>query len=681
MTRKQEVFVPVLSGTLSNDKINAYFCSSILCINLYTNRFWYHLLNVSAGMRKWRIEDSEELYNINGWGNGYFSINDKGHVQVTPRKQGENGVDLSDLMRELYLRDVVAPVLIRFPEILDNRIEKISNSFAIAAKEYEYKAKNYIVYPIKVNQMRQVVEEIVASGKRFNIGLEAGSKPELHAVLAINTESNSLIVCNGYKDESYLELALLAKKMGKQVFIVVEKLNELSLIIEIAKRLKVRPNLGIRVKLASSGSGKWEESGGDASKFGLNSSELLEAMEILQKNKMGDCFRLIHFHIGSQITKIRRIKTALREAAQFYVQLHAMGFNIELVDIGGGLGVDYDGTRSSFTENSINYSIQEYVNDSVATFVDAANKNDLPHPNIITESGRALTAHHSVLVFEVLETATLPEWSNDQDIQEDDHELVKELYKIWDSLTQPRMLESWHDAQQIREESLDLFSLGMLDLKTRAQVEQLYFSIARQINVTSNRAKHAPEELRQLATLLPDKYFCNFSLFQSLPDSWAIDQVFPIIPIDRLEERPDRTATLQDITCDSDGKINNFASQDGFRSSYLPVHSIKRNEPYYIGVFLVGAYQEILGDLHNLFGDTNVVHVSTSETGYKIDQIIDGESVAEVLEYAQYSPKKLVRTVETWVMSSVKQGKISVEEGKEFLSNYRSGLYGYTYLE
>ncbi len=681
MTRKQEVFVPVLSGTLSNDKINEYFCSSILCINLYTNRFWYHLLNVSAEMRKWRIEDSEELYNINGWGNGYFSINDKGHVQVTPRKQGENGVDLSDLMRELYLRDVVAPVLLRFPEILDNRIEKISNSFAIAAKEYEYKAKNYIVYPIKVNQMRQVVEEIVASGKRFNIGLEAGSKPELHAVLAINTESNSLIVCNGYKDESYLELALLAKKMGKQVFIVVEKLNELSLIIEIAKRLKVRPNLGIRVKLASSGSGKWEESGGDASKFGLNSSELLEAMEILQKNKMGDCFRLIHFHIGSQITKIRRIKTALREAAQFYVQLHAMGFNIELVDIGGGLGVDYDGTRSSFTENSINYSIQEYVNDSVATFVDAANKNDLPHPNIITESGRALTAHHSVLVFEVLETATLPEWSNDQDIQEDDHELVKELYKIWDSLTQPRMLESWHDAQQIREESLDLFSLGMLDLKTRAQVEQLYFSIARQINITSNRAKHAPEELRQLGTLLPDKYFCNFSLFQSLPDSWAIDQVFPIIPIDRLEERPDRTATLQDITCDSDGKINNFASQDGFRSSYLPVHSIKRNEPYYIGVFLVGAYQEILGDLHNLFGDTNVVHVSTSETGYKIDQIIDGESVAEVLEYAQYSPKKLVRTVETWVMSSVKQGKISVDEGKEFLSNYRSGLYGYTYLE
>ena len=632
-------------------------------------------------MRKWRIEDSEELYNINGWGNGYFSINEKGHVQVTPYKQLGGSVDLSDLMRELYLKDVSAPVLIRFPEILDNRIDKISQSFAKASKEYEYKANNHIVYPIKVNQMRQVVEEIVTSGKKHNIGLEAGSKPELHAVLAINTDSESFIICNGYKDESYIELALLSQKMGKKVFIVVEKLNELILTIKTAKRLKVKPNIGIRVKLASSGSGKWEESGGDGSKFGLNSSELLEALEILKDHGMTESFQLIHFHIGSQITKIRRIKTALREAAQFYVQLHAMGFKIEFVDIGGGLGVDYDGTRSSFTENSINYSIQEYVNDSVFTFVDAANKNDIPHPNIITESGRALTAHHSVLIFEVLETTPLPEWPDELDIHEDDHELVKELYKIWDSLTQPRMLEAWHDAQQIRDESLDLFSLGMLDLKSRAQVEQLYFSIAREINSSSARAKHVPEELRRLSRLLPDKYFCNFSLFQSLPDSWSIDQVFPIIPIDRLDERPDRTATIQDITCDSDGKISNFASQDGFHSSYLPVHSLKNNEPYYIGVFLVGAYQEILGALHNLFGDTNVVHIFTEETGYKIDQIIDGESVEEVLEYAQYNPKKLVRTVETWVMSSVKQGKISVEEGKEFLSNYRSGLYGYTYLE
>ncbi len=632
-------------------------------------------------MRKWRIEDSEELYNIDGWGNGYFSINDKGNVQVSPRKSKGSSVDLNELMRELYLRDVSAPVLIRFPEILDNRIEKISTCFKIASKEYGYEAQNYIVYPIKVNQMRQVVEELVSHGKRFNIGLEAGSKPELHAVLAINTDINSIIICNGYKDESYLELALLAQKMGKQVFIVIEKINELKQTIEIAKRLKVKPNIGIRIKLASSGSGKWEESGGDGSKFGLNSSELLEALDMLREEEMTDCFRLIHFHIGSQITKIRRIKTALREAAQFYVELHSLGFNIEFTDIGGGLGVDYDGTRSSYSENSINYSIQEYVNDSVFAFVDAANKNNIPHPKIITESGRALTAHHSVLVFEVLETATMPQWDEDVEIKEDDHELVKELYKIWDSLTQPRMLEAWHDAQQIREESLDMFSLGMLDLKTRAQVEKLYFSIVKEINIVINRAKHAPEELRQLASLLPDKYFCNFSLFQSLPDSWAIDQVFPIIPIHRLQDRPDRTATLQDITCDSDGKIATYISRGGSNSPYLPVHSLKRGEPYYLGVFLVGAYQEILGDLHNLFGDTNVVHISTSEYGHKIEQIIDGETVEDVLEYAQYNAKKLVRTVETWVMSSVKQGRISLEEGKEFLSNYRSGLYGYTYLE
>ncbi len=630
-------------------------------------------------MRKWRIEDSEELYNIPGWGINYFSVNEKGNVIVTPRKDDVK-VDLKELIDELQLMDVEAPVLIRFPDILDNRIEKISTCFKIAAKEYNYTGQNHIIYPIKVNQMRPVVEELISHGKKFNIGLEAGSKPELHAVIAINTDPDSLIICNGYKDESYVELALLAQKMGKRIFLVVEKINELHLITKIAKRLKIIPNLGIRIKLASAGSGKWEESGGDGSKFGLNSSELLEALDYLDKNNMKDSLRLIHFHIGSQITKIRRIKTALREASQFYVQLHAMGYNIEYTDIGGGLGIDYDGTRSSYSESSVNYSIQEYVNDSIATMVDAADKNGIPHPHIITESGRSLTAHHSILVFEVLETATLPEWNDKDAISDEDHELVRELYQIWDRITQPRMLEAWHDAQQIREEALDLFSLGLLDLKTRAQVERLYFSIAREIYSIAGRAKHAPDELRQLGKLLPDKYFCNFSLFQSLPDSWAIDQIFPIIPIHRLDEKPDKTATLQDITCDSDGKIDNFIAT-GHQSSYLPVHTVKKNEPYYLGVFLVGAYQEILGDLHNLFGDTNAVHVSVNSDGYKIEQTIDGETVAEVLEYAQYNAKKLVRTVETWVTSSVKKGIISVEEGKEFLSNYRSGLYGYTYLE
>lgn len=630
-------------------------------------------------MRRWRIEDSSELYNINGWGLKYFSINEKGHVAVTPR-EGYASVDLKEIMDELQVRDITPPVLLRFPDILDNRIEKIARCFRLAAEEYNYQAQNFIIYPIKVNQMRPVVEEIVSHGKKFNIGLEAGSKPELHAVLATNIAENSLIICNGYKDENYVELALLAQKMGRRIFIVAEKLNELKLIASLAKKIGITPNVGIRIKLSSSGSGKWEESGGDQSKFGLNSSELLEALDFLQRNKMTDSLRLIHFHIGSQITKIRRIKNALREASQFYVQLSKMGFNIDFIDIGGGLGVDYDGTRSSSSESSMNYSIQEYVNDSVSSIVDACEKNDLKQPNIITESGRSLTAHHSVLIFDVLETTSLPIWKDNEEISDDDHELTRELYDIWDKLNQPRVFESWHDALQIREEALDLFSLGLLDLTTRAKIEKLFWSIAREVGEIASSLKHAPEEFRKIAKMIPDKYFCNFSLFQSLPDSWAIDQIFPIMPISRLDEKPTRTATLQDMTCDSDGKIANFISSGGMSNS-LPVHTLKNGEPYYLGVFLVGAYQEILGDMHNLFGDTNAVHISVYKDHHEIDQIIDGETVAEVLDYVQFNPKRLVRNVETWVTSSMKAGRISPEEGREFLSNYRSGLYGYTYLE
>ena len=505
-------------------------------------------------MRKWRIEDSEELYNITGWGTPYFSINEKGHLVVTPRKDCAS-VDLKELVDELQLRDVTAPMLVRFPDILDNRIEQVSCCFKKAAEEYGYKGENFIIYPIKVNQIRPVVEEMISHGKKFNLGLEAGSKPELHAVIGVNTDPDSLVVCNGYKDESFIELALLAQKMGKRIFLVVEKLNELNTIAKVARQLKVRPNIGIRIKLASSGSGKWEESGGDASKFGLASSELLEALDFLEKKDMKDCLKLIHFHIGSQITKIRRVKNALREASQFFVQLHKMGFNIDFVDTGGGMGVDYDGTRSSNSESSVNYSIQEYVNDVVSTFVDAADKHGLAHPNIITETGRSLTAHHSVLIFEVLETASWPQMDDDWEPGEDAHELVKELYDIWDNLSQRSMLEPWHDAQQIREEALDLFSHGIVDLNTRAQIEKLYWSICREINSIASNMKHCPDEFRKLNKLLADKYFCNFSLFQSLPDSWSIDQMFPIMPIQRLDEKPDREATLQDMTCDSDGKI------------------------------------------------------------------------------------------------------------------------------
>jgi len=636
-----------------------------------------------ATINKWRIEDSAELYNIGGWGLKYFSINEKGHVVVTPKTSCMD-VDLVDVMDQLHARKITAPVLLRFPDILDNRIDKISNCFKRAAKEYEYDAESFIIYPIKVNQMRQVVEEIVSHGKRHNIGLEAGSKPELHAVLAVNlTERNAnpLIVCNGYKDRAYIELALLAQKMGRRIFLVVEKPTELPLIHEVSKRLNVRPNIGIRVKLSSGGSGKWEESGGDSSKFGLNTGELFNAIDYIRENDLQDCFKLIHFHIGSQITKIRRIKTALREAAQFYVQLAHEGFNIDFVDIGGGLGVDYDGSRSSASSFSMNYSIQEYVNDAVYSLVDAANKNNLPHPNIITECGRSLTAHHSVLVVDVLETTTLPDWDEENDtVSEDDNELVRDIYEIWDKINKSRLIEDWHDALQIREEALDRFSLGLIDLRTRAMVEKLFWAIARDVNDIVRDLKHPPEELQAVARMLPEKYFCNFSLFQSLPDCWGIDQVFPVVPLDRLNERPNHYATLQDMTCDSDGKMTYFTTQQGMAHA-LPVHKVKPGEHYYLGIFLVGAYQEILGDLHNLFGDTNAVHINVFKDHYDIDQVIDGETVAEVLEYVEFNPKQLVRNVETWVSESIRDGKITAEEGNDFVRNFRSGLYGYTYLE
>ena len=630
-------------------------------------------------MKKWTIENSNELYNMSGWGTSYFGINEKGDVYVTPCKD-DTQIDLHDVMDELSLRDITPPVLLRFPDILDNRIEKTWSCFKKASDEYGFTGENFIIYPIKVNQMQPVVEEIISHGRKFNLGLEAGSKPELHAVIAVQCQSDSLIICNGYKDQSYIELALLAQKMGKRIFIVVEKLNELEIIAKAAKKLNVRPNLGIRIKLASSGSGKWEESGGDASKFGLTSSELLKALEILEKKEMKDCLRLIHFHIGSQITKIRRIQTALREASQFYIQLHKMGYNVDFVDCGGGLGVDYDGTRSPNSESSVNYSIQEYVNDCIYTFVEAANRNGIQHPNIITESGRSLSAHHSVLVIDVLETASLPEMDDEFEPGEASHPLVKDLYDIWDNLNPRTMLEDWHDAEQIRDEALDLFSHGIVDLQTRAEIERMYWSVCREINSLAKSLKHTPEELKNLDKILADKYFCNFSLFQSLPDAWAVDQLFPIVPLQRLNERPTRSATLQDITCDSDGKITNFVTNRNI-SHILPVHTLRKNEPYYLGVFLVGAYQEILGDMHNLFGDTNAAHITVKDGRYHIDQIFDGETVEEVLNYVQYNPKKLVRQLEVWVTKSVKQGKISLEEGKEFLSNYRSGLYGYTYLE
>ncbi len=631
-------------------------------------------------MRKWRIDDSRELYNINGWGINYFGINDKGHATVSPLKDKGPQIDLVEVMQELQLRDIATPLLLRFPDILDNRIEKINSCFDNAIKEYGFQGKYFNVFPIKVNQQRAVLEEVVRHGKKFNIGLEAGSKPELHAVLANMDNPESLIVCNGYKDEDFIELALLAQKMGKRVFLVVEKLNELSLIMELSRRMNVRPNIGIRIKLASNGSGKWEESGGYQSKFGLNSSDLLEALSMVENAGFTDCVKLIHFHLGSQITNIRKIKAGLREVAQFYVQMHKLGVRLEFVDIGGGLGVDYDGSRST-SASSVNYSVQEYANDVIYTIADTCRKLDLPHPNVIAESGRALTAHHSILVFNVLETASQAFFDEDHhDIKADAPEVVRDLHNIYKGLTTKNLMESWHDAVQLNDDVLDRFNMGFLDLDTRAMAERLFWSIVRKADRLAKEMRHPPYELSGLARLLAEKYFGNFSLFQSLPDSWAIDQIFPVMPIQRLDEEPTVDTTLQDITCDSDGKIDHFV-RGGEVTRTLPLHPLKSGDSYYLAVYLVGAYQEILGDLHNLFGDTNAVHIVCHKDGYEIEKIIDGESVADVLDYVNFSDKALVRTMENWVTGCVKDGKISLQEGKEFLNIYRSGLYGYTYLE
>jgi len=631
-------------------------------------------------MRKWTIDDSRELYNVKGWGISYFNINEAGHATVSPLKEDGPTIDLTDVMRELSRKDIATPVLLRFPDILDSRIEKINSCFVNAIKEYDFNGNFYNVFPVKVNQQRAVLEEVLQHGKKFNIGLEAGSKSELHAVLANVDNPKSLIICNGYKDEDFIELALLAQKMGKKIYLVVEKLSELVLIIKLSKRLKVKPNIGIRIKLASSGSGHWEESGGYQSKFGLSSSELIDALQYIKTRGFSDSVKLIHFHLGSQITNIRHIKSGLREIAQFYAEINALGFNIEFVDVGGGLGVDYDGTNSTHS-SSVNYSVQEYANDVVYAIFEACERLNIVHPNIIAESGRALTAHHSLLVFDILER-TAPAFFEDAktEITDEAPDALKDLLSIYKSIVHKNLNESWHDTVQIHDDVLSNFRIGTLSLENRATAERLFWSIARKANRIAKDMRHPPYELEPLPKLLAEKYFGNFSLFQSLPDAWAIDQIFPIMPIQRLNEEPTVNVTIQDITCDSDGKIELFVSKSEI-SRTLPLHPLKENEPYYLGVYLVGAYQEILGDLHNLFGDTNVVHIGCKKDSYEIEKIIAGESVSDVLEYVNFSDKVLVRTMENWVKDAIQDGKISKQEGREFLSIYRSGLYGYTYLE
>ncbi len=631
----------------------------------------------------WTLDDARELYNISGWGLGFFNINDHGHVTVRPDPSRPDKVlDLPDLARDLEEQGIALPVLLRFSDILRSRIDTLNGRFANAIRDFDYEAGYTSVYPIKVNQQRHVVEEIVRFGAEYGVGLECGSKPELQAVLGLTESTDQIIVCNGYKDHEFMRLALMGQKVGHRVFIVLEQLSELDVLIEVADELGVTPMCGVRVKLASEGTGRWAQSGGERSKFGLNSSELVKLITRLENENRLDILKLIHFHLGSQITDIRFIKTGLQEVARFYLGIRAMGVDITHVDVGGGLGVDYDGTFST-NNASVNYSLQEYANDVIYTIGEACREHEVPMPHIITESGRALTAHHALLLVKVIDTESQAEQPLPE-LDDDDHGLLHEMHEDYRTLTEriakPRkVLEVFHDATFDKERARQFFNSGVLNLRQLAKAELLWLATMNAIyRIALEDTDTYSDILHELETALVDRYFCNFSLFQSLPDSWAIDQLFPIMPIHRLNEEPTRRATLQDVTCDSDGKIDRFVGGKNGRPS-LELHEFRDGEDYILGIFLTGAYQEILGDLHNLFGDTNAVHIRLNEDGgYEITDMVEGDTVTEVLNYVQYQESKLLAIFRRKVNAAT---GLERGEANAFIADYVAGLEGYTYLE
>ncbi|MCA9186681.1 MAG: biosynthetic arginine decarboxylase [Planctomycetales bacterium] len=629
----------------------------------------------------WTISDANDLYDLSRWGNGYFSIGANGQLQVHPSRKLDQSLDLKDLVDRLRERGLQLPILIRFNGILEDRVRELHDVFARKISENEYRGRYYCVYPIKVNQQRQVVEEILSHGSPLGFGLEAGSKPELLAVVAMTT-GDTPIICNGFKDQEFIEMAMLASKIGRNVIPVVEKFTELGLILEQSRKLGVRPQIGMRVKLAARGSGRWQSSGGFRSKFGLTVQEILEAVKVLEKHDMLDCFRLLHFHLGSQITNIRHVKAALNEAARIYVDLARRNTGLTYLDVGGGLGVDYDGTQTNF-ESSMNYTLEEYAADVVYQIQSVCDDAGVPHPHIVSESGRAVAAFHSVLVFNVLgvagqgDTAEMPKEL--KDLPEDPEQPLKELMWTLRDLSMRNLRESFHDATQSLETAMSLFGSGYLTLEQRSLVENLFFTICRRIQKMTEDNEDVPEELEGLDSMLSDTYFCNFSLFQSMPDSWAIKQLFPVMPIHRLKEEPTRHAVLGDITCDSDGKIDRFIGRRDVKRTLL-LHPFDGSD-YILGAFLIGAYQEILGDLHNLFGDTNAVHVSLNdENQVVLETIIKGETVGQVLEYVQFKDKDLVDRLQSAVERAVREGKIDNQEAGRFVEHYERGLRGYTYL-
>jgi arginine decarboxylase len=628
--------------------------------------------------RRWTATDAAEIYDIARWGKGYFSVSEQGHVLVHPTKDPQKFIDLKQLVDRLQLRGIDLPILIRFAGILKHRLGEIHNAFQAAINEHKYTGRYCCVYPVKVNQQRQVVEEVLRFGKPFDFGLEAGSKPELLAVIAM-TGNDTPIICNGFKDAEFIEMATLAHKIGRQIIPVVEKYTELDLILKFAEKIGVRPTFGMRVKLAARGSGRWQSSGGYRSKFGLTVSEILRALAELKERGMQDCFKLLHFHLGSQITNIRQIKGALNEAVRVYVELKKQGAGLEFLDVGGGLGVDYDGSQTNF-ESSANYTLQEYANDVVYHVQSVCDEAGVPHPTIISESGRAVVAYHSALVFGVLGVSGLGENDIPKQLGEEVEQPLHDLLDTYHQLTSRNALEAYHDAQQSLDMALNLFSAGYLPLVQRSMAENLFWAIGHKIQRLVKQMEFVPEELEGLDSMLSDTYFCNFSLFQSMPDSWAIKQLFPVMPIHRLNERPTRPAVLGDITCDSDGKIEQFIDRRDVKRT-LPLHNFT-GEPYYLGAFLLGAYQEILGDMHNLFGDTNAVHVSMDDEGEVIlETVIKGDTVREVLDYVEFNVDSMMRQLRSSIEVAVRESRISYEEAGRFLRFYEDGLQGYTYLE
>jgi arginine decarboxylase len=629
--------------------------------------------------QRWSVADSNDLYAIRNWGAGYFGINDKGNVCVHPAGPATPSFDLKELVDEVRRRGISLPLLIRFTDVLRHRVVHLNEAFRKAISEHNYQGQYRGVYPIKVNQHRYVAEQITDAGKPFNYGLEAGSKPELLAVMALLQDPEALIICNGYKDEEYVETALYASKLGRKVIMVVEKPSELPLIAEVARRTGIKPGIGMRVRLSTRGAGKWEASGGDRSKFGLSSGELMDAMAFLRETGLMDSFELLHFHLGSQISNIRNVKNALREVGRFYVEVRRLGAPLQYIDVGGGLGVDYDGSQTNFA-SSMNYTTEEYANDVVFSVMEACDAAQVPHPNLVSESGRAVVAHHAMLVTEVLGNSAFDVTPVHDRVPDNTPQVVKNLHAAYRDVTNKNLLETYHDATEYKDETLTLFSLGHLSLEQRVLAENLFWSICHKILRVARESGDMPEELEALEHQLSYTYFCNFSVFQSLPDSWAIDQLFPVMPIHRLQERPTRRAVLADITCDSDGKIEKFIDKREVKDD-LQLHSLNDDE-YYLGIFLVGAYQEILGDLHNLFGDTNTIQVSLAPGGgYLIDRVVEGDTVTEVLNYVAYNKDDLITKMRGLTETSLRAGKINLDESRQILRVYEAGLAGYTYLE